>query len=375
MYVAYNVAGCSDTAYLQVTVYPKPTADFVLSQDSSCVYPVTVQLTNQSVGASGYDWNFGVQGTSTLVNPSVTFNQPGVYPITLIAQSGFGCKDTVVKTFQVFDPPVAVPLIADPDVCENEWVQFTHASVNGVYFYWDFGDGDSSNVENPVHIYTNSGVYTVQLTVVGLGGCTATASISTPINVFDSPDAAFTYAADPDTMNYGTIIFTNQSTGASTYHWDFGDGDTSNVQDPIHQYQLYGDYDVTLIAYNDFGCPDTAIESLFVDYFAGLEVPNAFIPSSTLDGVNVFWPQGRGLKTYKLEIFDTWGNKIWESDKLERGIPSEYWDGRSMYGVDMPGDVYVWKVEATFLNGERWEGQTRKSDRQPRYTGTITLIR
>jgi hypothetical protein len=106
-----------------------------------------------------------------------------------------------------------------------------------------------------------------------------------------------------------------------------------------------------------------------------LFVPNAFIPSSALNGVSVFWPQGRGLKTYKLEIYDGWGNKLWESDKLERGIPAEYWDGRTRDGIEMPGDVYVWKVEATFLDGSVWEGQTRPSDSLPRKTGTITLIR
>ncbi|MFZ9942185.1 MAG: PKD-like domain-containing protein [Bacteroidia bacterium] len=374
-YVAFNAANCTDTATLQVVVHPLPVADFVFSQDSSCTYPVTITLTNLSTGANGYQWNFGALGTSSQVNPQVTFNQPGLYPITLISETSFGCKDTMVKSFEVFDPPVAVPLVADPNACEGEGVQFNHASQNGVYYYWNFGDGYTATGPNPVHTYITSGTYTVQLIVEGPGGCTDTATITTPISVFESPTAAFTYVTDPDPTHYGTIIFTNGSVGATSYEWDFGDDEGSTLQDPVHQYQNYGYYDVTLVATNNFGCTDTAVETLSIDYFQGLFVPNALIPSDLNEGVSLFWPQGRGLMVYRLDIFDAWGNLVWYSTKLENGIPAEGWDGRRLdNGAALPQDVYVWQINAVFLDGTPWLGQKR-DDGVPRRTGTITLIR
>jgi PKD repeat protein len=375
-YVAFNNAGCTDTATLQVVVYPAPIANFELSQDTFCIGTGTITLTNFSTGASGYSWNFGPFGTSSQANPQFSFSNqpPGIYPVTLTAQTSFGCTATVTKNFEIFQPPVADFVVPDPIACEGEFVQFTNLSTNGISYLWDFGDGITSTSANPLHAYQNSGLYTVQLIVVGLGGCIDSIQLSNPISVYESPDASFTYTTDPNPENYGTVIFTNGSVGASSYIWEFGDGNSSTLQDPIHQYLNYGYYDVMLIATNDFGCKDTALETLTVPYFCGLQIPNAFMPNTAIEKVNVFWPQGRGLGRYHIWVRDAWGNLVWESNKLVDGIPSEWWDGKGPDGLIYPGDVYVWEAEAMCIDGTPWPGQVRDGG-PPKRAGTVTIIK
>jgi PKD repeat protein len=199
--------------------------------------------------------------------------------------------------------------------------------------------------------------------------------VQNAVSVLNTPVASFNYIKDPDPYNYGLVHFTNGSTGGMSYNWDFGDGTTSPLINPSHQYQNYGEYIVTLIVTNANGCADTVTQIIYVDYFKGLFVPNALTPEDGPEDVRHFLPKGRGLKKYRLEIFDGWGNLIWYSDKIVDGIPTEGWNGtRIDNGVLLPQDVYVWKIRAEFLDGSLWEGQEREGGRK-RNTGTITLIR
>jgi PKD repeat protein len=373
--IAINVFGCTDTAFSNVVVYPKPVANFDFTPPFSCNSPVYVQMQNLSTNPTGSLWNFGVQGTSTFIDPSITYLTPGSYPIELQVINPFGCRDTIVKIYDVYPTPEALPIIAQPIACVGEPIPFSHASQNGVYYQWSFGNGDTTNTQNPFYAFTSPGVYSVQLVVTGPGGCTDTAMVQNAISVLTTPAASFNYVKDPDTYNYGLVHFSNSSTGGSSYLWDFGDGTTSPLISPSHQYQNYGEYIVTLIVTNANGCADTAIQIIYVDYFKGLFVPNALSPEDGPEDVRHFLPKGRGLKKYRLEIFDAWGNLLWYSEKLQDGIPAEGWLGTRMdNGVLLPQDVYVWKIRAEFLDGSLWEGQDR-SDGRKRLTGTITLIR
>jgi len=111
-------------------------------------------------------------------------------------------------------------------------------------------------------------------------------------------------------------------------------------------------------------------------FFGGLFVPNAFAPESgTADALySVFLPAGISLDRYRLEIYDTWGTLLWYSEALQEGRPSEGWDGK-VNGIDLPADVYIWKISAWFTDGKPWTGQRREPGSPPRTTGTVTLIR
>jgi PKD repeat protein len=199
-----------------------------------------------------------------------------------------------------------------------------------------------------------------------------TLTIQDYISVSESPVASFNYEKDANPALYGLIHFQNSSIGATSYAWDFDDGEVSNLFEPSHRYDNYGYYNVILAVRNDIGCTDTATLPVYVDYFKGLYVPNAFSPLSGPEGVRKFLPKGKGIRSYRLEIFDTWGIKLWESTRLENGSPAEGWDGM-FNGAVLQQDVYIWKIYAEFEDGSVWPGQSREG--LPRRTGTVTLLR
>lgn len=105
-----------------------------------------------------------------------------------------------------------------------------------------------------------------------------------------------------------------------------------------------------------------------------LYVSNAFSPEFGAPGVRTFKPTGIGLVEYQIYIYDTWGNLLWESDKLAKSEPAEGWDGKDLAGNDMPQDTYVWKISAKFLNGRIWPGKVFPDGSIKRF-GTVTIIR
>ena len=110
------------------------------------------------------------------------------------------------------------------------------------------------------------------------------------------------------------------------------------------------------------------------DLLQGLFVPNAVYPGSDSYEVSHFLPKGIGLKEYKLEIYDDWGNLIWETSALDEFLrPAEGWDG-TYRGVPVQQDAYVWKISARFLDGSVWEGKDY-SKRTFKRSGTVTVIR
>ena len=180
----------------------------------------------------------------------------------------------------------------------------------------------------------------------------------------------------------GTVFFMNESSkDAILFTWAFGDGDSSMVENPTHRYfhnwvdNMIPLRDIaTLWVENAYGCVDSFARPVTHIPIKGLFVPNAFSPENGPDEVRVFMPAGVGLKKYKLEIFSSWGELLWSSDRLTPdGRPAEPWDG--MYqGRLMPQDVYVWKIEAEFEDGDNWDGMENRRGKVRR-TGVVNLLR
>jgi gliding motility-associated-like protein len=153
------------------------------------------------------------------------------------------------------------------------------------------------------------------------------------------------------------VTFTNQSTGAVRYVWNFGDGQSSTEINPAHQYLESGDYVVELIAYNSLDCPDTFRLTVSVFIKALLDVPNAFTPGRFGDNA-IIKVKGFGLRSMLWRIYNRWGQMIFESNSVNSG-----WDG-TFKGKSQPMEVYTYTLEAEFMDG-----------RKVRRTGDITLIR
>jgi PKD repeat protein len=368
--------GCKDTSTGLVVVRPKPQSAFTLSQDSACGAPATIQLTNTSTPGTGADWTFGNGQQSTQISPSVTYNQTGLFNIQLISTNSFGCKDSAIDQFEVHVAPQAAISAADYNGCEDLLVTFINSTINGTSFYWDFGDGNTSTDVAVQHLYTEPGQYQVTLVASGAGGCVDTVDLASLITVFPGPEADFSFVQTSNPALYGLVDFYNASVDAISYQWDFDDTNTSSLENPTNRFENVGIYNIELIAISANGCTDTMVKPLDLNYFDGLQVPNAFAPEGDQPGAlySRFAPQGISLQQYRLEIYDTWGVLIWSTEELRDGKPAEGWDGKKD-GVDLPGDVYVWKIDARFMNGVEWPGQQREGNAPPRKTGTVTLIR
>jgi gliding motility-associated-like protein len=247
-------------------------------------------------------------------------------------------------------------------------VKFTNYSADATSSYWDFGDGNSSGDPNPVHTFEQSGDYTVTLTTPGPDGKDGVAE--KVIQVYDHPQAAFQVSPQLVYVPGDQVRFTNLSVGAVDYLWNFGDGLLSSAQNPMHNYQDEGIYDVKLHVTNQYGCSDSLLmEEAVTAKLAGfITFPNAFSPrpggsngtSAELSGETntVFKPVYRDVDAYQLQVFNRWGQLIFQSNEVDLG-----WDG--LYKGSMaPQAVYVWKVSGTFINGVAY-----------RQTGSVLLVR
>jgi PKD repeat protein len=266
--VVRNVFGCQDTALRDITVYRATAASFTSNAVPGCS-PVPVSFSNTSAGASGYTWDFG-DGTpsSNALSPSHQYvnNTPFIqyYQARLVAASSNGCTDTSTETITVYPRPSYNVQVLPPSQagCALLEVQF-QASSSGVNYSWHFGDGDSSRLQNPVHIFDNSGstdsIYRVQLVAVNAFFCTDTSYRD--ITVYPLPDAAFTALPDSQVYPNATVSLSNTSTGASNYAWSFGDNSSSLAQSPgTHTYATWGDYYISLHVLSSNSCRDSAVK-------------------------------------------------------------------------------------------------------------------
>ncbi|MBD3637357.1 MAG: PKD domain-containing protein [Crocinitomicaceae bacterium] len=259
----------SDTATVDIVVLPYPVADFTVDVDSGCV-DFDVTITNNSTLGGNYTWAFngGTPANSIVYAPApVNYSSPGTYTVILDVDV-LGCinSDTVV----IESNPLPLPAFTVTPVsgCTPLDVAFSNTSpVNpGDVFDWDLGNGTSFTGQNPLNeVYvaaSNDSVYTVQLIITSAEGCID--SVEQTITVHPLPVADYTPL--PDTTCAGDpIAFLNNSIGASSYQWDFGDGNSSTQTSPAHPYTQTGDIITQLVAITTFGCTDTLQVPVYVD--------------------------------------------------------------------------------------------------------------
>lgn len=281
--VATSGFGCIDSLTGSLTVNPLPTADF--TAPDVCEGSAT-QLSDVSTVGSGsistWAWQLGDGTTSSLQNPQHTYANEGVYNVTLIVSSASGCNDTILQSITI-DPMPEADFVAN-DVCEGDSVQFINNSQISSGFIsdinWDFGDGNTSSLSDPVHYYTSPGTYTVTLRVGSDQVCEDLVAKTVVVN----PKPIADFMASP-VCDGSPILFVDNSnvpTGVvNGWYWEFGDGSFSSTQQPNHQYANPGIYNVSLVASTDKGCSDTLNRSTTINDIpqAGFTVANACLGS------------------------------------------------------------------------------------------------
>ncbi|MBT8220527.1 MAG: PKD domain-containing protein, partial [Bacteroidia bacterium] len=235
---------------------------------SNCL-PADLTTTNSSVDIFGYGttytWEIG-DSIYTSLNPTHTFTDVGSYEINLTMQDTVGCMVSIANPQSV---TIEVPV---PDFewnmtdCDLREISFSNISsgTNITGFSWDFGDGNTSTMANPVHQYSANGDYTVTFTVTTSTGCVE--SITEVIQVYQ-PIAGFTGDNLSKSCPNPALItnFSNTTQGGTTWVWDFGDGGSSTIENPSHAYGTIDTFDVSLIATSVNGCVDTFTQAGYIE--------------------------------------------------------------------------------------------------------------
>lgn len=228
-----------------------------------------VELNNNSLNAVGNHWDFGDGTTSALASPSHRYAAPGVYDITLIVTNSNACNtmDTIVKQVEMIPDIDVGILISDTLGCVPFTVAFHDASVGGVDFHWNFGDGSFSDLKNPVHTFGDTGTYLITLIVTDSASCNINDTATASVMVFDNRIAA---GFRLDTLAFAcdslAISLTNLSSGFTSVLWDFGDGITSTDANPQHVYDRSDSFEIKLIISNPAACneADTSAQIIFL---------------------------------------------------------------------------------------------------------------
>lgn len=363
--IVTTTAGCADTAMRPVTIYSQPIASFT---SNLVCWGDTTSFVNTSVSADGTItnawWDFGDGTVSSVYDPEhVLAGQTDTYNVTLAVITNYGCVDTLVQVVNTHPLPVFNFAPQQTSGCEEFTTTFTdNSTVAGgtiVNWLWDFGDGNLTYTQNPTHTYDEDGSYFVSLTVTSSYGCTMSDTLNFPVVVYPTPVAEFTSSSNNVSVYEPNIQFNDASTGATMWDWDFGDNETSILQNPYHTYPDTGIYMVTLVAINQYGCKDTVQHPMEVHGEWSVFIPNAFTPNS--NGLNdVFAPKLYGIIEYKMYIFDRWGNEIFQTQDMDEG-----WNGRYKgVGAIVQQDVYVYKIVVKDLLFNEHQ-----------YIGSVTVVR
>ena len=289
---------------VSVTVEVAMVVDFEGSTQSPNVGQDVAFTSEVRYGGTGdltWAWDFGdpdsgEENTSDLQNPAHTYAQAGIYTVSVAVSAGSitGCRtrtDYLVITEEV--PPQAGFTASRRDPLVNSSVRFTDTSVAGsasiTGWEWDFGDGGTSNLQNPVYVYAESDTYTVSLTVTSADGLEDTEVKADYITVGSEPPTADFVASVVDPLVNTPVQFLDTSTAGTApiahWEWNFGDGSPRVTErNPIHRYSLPGTYNVSLTVLSDHG-EDTETKPGYIT--ARSKPPTADLAASITRGVTI----------------------------------------------------------------------------------------
>lgn len=345
--------------------------------------PLTVRFDNNSAGGTKFKFEFG-DGTDPMYTLKTgtethTFSKAGTYTVKMTAYNTCS-EDFTTQTITVLPQPVPD---FDADItmgCPGTTVQFQNNTQDGLIYAWDFGDGSPISKERaPKHTYDGKQeYYTVTLTATNSLECTNIVSKNQFIHIVPLPMANF--SVSPSTVinipDY-TFRFEDESTNNPVkWEWTFGDKEngTSNLRNPSYTYADTGKYIVTLRVYNQQGCTTSTFKQVRIEGVPGyLYLPNAFTPGGARQELRVFKAKGSGIKSWRMTVFNKWGQALWETTRLDDGRPVDGWDG-TFNSSPVPQGIYFWKVDVEFINGTSWKGMSFDSS-PPKRTGPIHLIR
>ena len=321
------------------------------SSESQCLSDnlFTLHATGNFDANAVINWDFGSAATPPSLSGDtvvqVSFLAEGFHVVHLNIEE-YGCSLSYTDTLRVYPNISPTYSLAPQEGCQPFLVDFmdTNSVWTPIYYWWNFGDGDTSTEPSPTHTYQDTGLFDVSLTLYTDTGCVDTASVVMPELIRVNPKPISMFKVTP----YETFFLNHEITAtdlsmAYQQEFNFGDGSTFTDQLITYSYLDTGHYQVSQLVTNEHGCMDTTFQTVWVKPDFLFFVPNSFTPNK--DGINdVFLPQIYGIMEYELEIYNRWGELLFHSNQLDMG-----WDG-SFKDTACPSGVYLWKIKAKTID-------------------------
>ena len=355
--VVYSRFGCASPQVI-ATVTVKPVPIITLASEVICIGEDITMTAQTTIAGGVYDWGNGNANETQTFSPlsDTTFS---------LSYSVNGCTSPLETAIITVNPlpistfsaspltgciPFELTLLAD----DNSNTSYSWSADNGLT-----GTGAQSSLS-----FTNDGIYDITLTA-GLNGCTTTTTINDYVTVDNYPIASFLTSSNKFTELIQLLEFTNTSSGAASYTWDFGDGASSTEINPEHNFtdNLYG-HVITLTAYSQFLCESSATIEILFNNGLIYYIPNTFTPNG--DEFNqifkpIFSNNSIDVYNYSFYIYNRWEHVIFETHDVEKG-----WDGLfGEDGIPVPQGTYNYKIIVKF----------KETDERKEFFGHINLVR
>lgn len=316
----------------------------------------TVTFDNLSTGGFSYFWDFGVPAllddTSDQFSPTYTYPDTGTYAVKLIVNKGSTCEDSIIKLVKVY-PTFTGHFTYDGQPCPNSPFMFkdsSYGTVNTVNFWlWNFGDGSTSNIKEPVHTYTQGGTYDVVLVSKNTRGCSDTVTQQVYVEDFDPFAGNDTIIVKGESINFN-------ARGGGQYTWTPATNlSNPNIGDPVGYYPDTGRFTYYVHIVSPSQCVGDDTLSVWVVNQSSIFVPTGFTPNR--DGRNdVLKPIGIGYHNINFfRVYNRWGEQVFYTTKFDEG-----WDG-TLHGTPADMGTYFWVLS---INNRFGKEELIKGDAQ-----------
>ena len=337
---------CTDTSVQSFQVHSQLVNSYI-PPSSECIIGNSFDFIgtgNYDSTASSYLWDFGPHASpssdTTQTPNNITFDTSGYIPIKYTVHWD-ACVNDFKDSIFIYRVPTADFFIDTALKCVPYTANFLDESLSDapITYLWDFGDGGSSTQANPSHVYDSVGVYDVSMTMSVTQGCTDTLTVVKigAIDVKPTPTAGFLPDPIVTDVFHTKISFYDQSFNNVEVWYYFSPTDSSDIRNTTHTYIDGGYYYPYQIVTNEYGCKNKITHQIYIIPFTTLYVPNTFTPNG--DGKNeVFLPIIKDQLSYHFEIFDRWGNLVFQTNDANQG-----WDGQYK-GEKSPDGTYVYEL-------------------------------